>query len=452
MRRSNRLFRHGFRNYGQPIMRILGITETCDLGSMYLRLIAEGHEVRITVSEPLASGTMRGLIPRAGDWREELSWVREGDSDGLVLFEATGFGALQDELRKDGFQVIGGSALGDRLESDRAYALKLLHEQGLNIASTAEFTDVKAALADLSARPRRCVFKMSASAGKTFVGTLSDGRDVAALLAGNPPPAGASFILMDFVEGVETGVGAYFSGESFLRPACLDWEHKHFFAGDLGELTGEMGTVATYDDSDAIFEATLLPLERLLRAAGHVGYVNLNTIINEQGIWPIEFTCRFGYPGFAVLEPLQQIGWGDLFRSMMRRDATRFPTLGGVSVCVVMTTPPFPFSREEVRSPVGLPVIQGDIPSEHLHLGEVGMDGEQLVTTGLYGWTAVVTGIGPDIAAARQAAYAHAGQFYAPNVRYRTDIGQKLMTRDMSRLESCGWLKSSRSAAKRTHT
>ena len=88
-------------------MRILGITETCDLGSLYLRLIGEGHEVRVTVSEPLAAGTMAGMVPRAENWRDELPWVREAGREGVILFEATGFGALQDELRRAGYNVIG---------------------------------------------------------------------------------------------------------------------------------------------------------------------------------------------------------------------------------------------------------------------------------------------------------------------------------------------------------
>ena len=422
-------------------MRVLGITETCDLGSLYLRLIAEGHEVKVTVSEPLAKGTMSGLVPRADDWQQELDWVRE-DPTGLILFEAVGFGELQDRLRHQGFRVIGGSALGDRLEIDRAFAFDLLARQGLKIAHVREFSRVTDAITDLEARPRRCVFKLCDSAGDTFVGALTDGSDVAALLRVRPPTGGKTFILMDHVEGVETGVGAYFNGERFLRPACLDWEHKRFFAGNMGELTGEMGTVATFTGSDRLFKAALEPLEPLFADAGHVGWVNLNTIINEEGVWPLEFTCRFGYPGFAVLEPLQTIGWSALFDLLIRRGSDSFPAREGFSTCVVLTTPPMPLSRKDVDAPIGLPLLIGDVDSQHLHLGEVSGSGSGLVTAGLYGWTAVVTGTGETVAEAKTAAYANAAKVHAPNMRYRLDIGDALINGELEQLSKWGWLKS----------
>src|SRR3954469_12635701 len=166
-------------------MRFLGVTETCDLSALYLRLAADGHEVKVAVSWEKAQGTMAGLVPRTEDWRAELDWIREAGEEGVIVFEAVseGFGALQDGLRRSGFQVIGGSAFGDRLENDRAYAQQLLAELGLQVAATAEFDDADAAVAYVAARPARYVLKFSGhgfNSHDNYVGQRPDGRDVQA--------------------------------------------------------------------------------------------------------------------------------------------------------------------------------------------------------------------------------------------------------------------------------
>ena len=249
---------------------------------------------------------------------------------------------------------------------------------------------------------------------------------------------------MEFVEGIEMGVGAYFNGEDFLEPACLDWEHKRFFPGDLGELTGEMGTVVTYSRSKGFFDRTLGKMRPLLKENGYCGYINLNTMVNESGIWPLEFTCRFGYPGYAILDPLQRTSWADLFRLMLERNAIRFETEPGFAVGIVITTPPFPYYREHVAEPIGLPVLFDDdlSPDErrNVHYGEVGLSGGVLVTSGASGYTLVVTGTGETIAAARDAANVLAGKVVIPNARYRSDIGQRLIQEEFAKLQAWGLL------------
>ena len=50
-------------------MRFLGVGDNCDLGALYLRLIEEGHEVKISIGNPLCQGTLAGLVERIPDWR-----------------------------------------------------------------------------------------------------------------------------------------------------------------------------------------------------------------------------------------------------------------------------------------------------------------------------------------------------------------------------------------------
>jgi phosphoribosylamine--glycine ligase len=168
-------------------MRFLGIGDTCDLGALYLRLVEDGHAVQVAIEEPMARGTLAGMVERVEDWRAALPWIREAGSDGIILFEnvAGGRGALQDALRAEGYNVVGGSAYGDRLEGDRAYAQGVLADLGLPIAGVWEFDGAEPALAHLAAHPGRYVLKFSGtgfSATDNYVGRLADGRDVAAMV------------------------------------------------------------------------------------------------------------------------------------------------------------------------------------------------------------------------------------------------------------------------------
>lgn len=86
---------------------------------MYLGMQARGHEVRIHIRNEASRGIHSGMLARTESWEGELGWIKAAGSEGLIVFETSDQGEIQDQLRKQGFQVIGGSALGDRLEAQR---------------------------------------------------------------------------------------------------------------------------------------------------------------------------------------------------------------------------------------------------------------------------------------------------------------------------------------------
>ncbi|MEO5702738.1 MAG: phosphoribosylglycinamide synthetase C domain-containing protein [Gammaproteobacteria bacterium] len=432
-------------------MRVLGIGEYNSLGDMYFRLAAAGHEVRVFIEAPEAHDIFKGMIYRSSDWRAELPWIKEAGTDGIILFESAAKGELQDQLRRDGYHVIGSSAFGDRLESDRVFGQKILHGLGMPIAKTYAFDSYAQAIAFVHTTQCRYVYKNNGSESastRNYVGEMDNGADMIALLSlhqsrwrGNVQP---DFILMEHIEGIEVGVGAYFNGHEFLTPACLDWEHKRFFPGDLGELTCEMGTIVTYRGAATIFDLTLSRLTEQLRESNYCGYINLNTIVNENGIWPLEFTCRFGYPGFAICDALHAEGWDQIFRKMIARSELDIKTRDGFAAGVVLTVPPFPYEYGYDDLSKGTPICFSDNLTEadkhNLHFGEVALLGSQLITSGSVGYVMVVTGTGETVPAAQQQVYDRVRKVVVPNMRYRTDIGDKLVRHDLGQLKIMGYL------------
>jgi phosphoribosylamine--glycine ligase len=270
------------------------------------------------------------------------------------------------------------------------------------------------------------------------------------------------FVLMQHVRGVEVGVGGFFDGERFLSPVNLDFEHKNFFPGKLGELTGEMGTLVSYRGADKLFAATLGRVAPLLRASRYVGYINLNTIVNDEGVFPLEFTSRLGVPGFAILSALHKDPWDVLLSRIARGEPPRaargaegalrhegeggapdFATHEGFAVGVVLTVPPFPYPDGYDRLSKGAPIVLHDVDAEELsrlHYGEVAREGDQLVTAGQIGYVMVVTGRGDTVHEARRRAYALVDKVIIPNLRYRRDIGEAYELRERDELRRLGWL------------
>lgn len=432
-------------------MKFLGIGEYCDLGAMYFRLMQAGHAVKVYVENADYHDVYAGMLNFTTDWHSELAWIREAGNDGIILFESATKGDIQDVLRQDGYQVIGGSAFGDMLEGNRQYGQQIMQEMGMPIANTYKFTDFDKAIAFIRQTNKRYVYKdngVDCDRTHNYVGMTEDGADLITLLSHyknqTAKNKSVDFVLMDYIIGIEVGVGAYFNGEQFLQPACLDWEHKHFFSGNLGELTGEMGTIVTYRGAEVIFKRSLLLLESRLKESGYCGYINLNMIANAEGLWPLEFTSRFGYPGYSICAALQQDAWETLFRLMLKKSSLFISTRAGFAAGVVLNVPPFPYSYGYEVLSKGLPISSQPSFSEgdkrRLHFSEVAKLNDHLVTSGVTGNIGTAVGRGDTIEAARKQAYELAAKVIVPNIRYRQDIGANLVAKEWQQLVDWGYV------------
>jgi phosphoribosylamine---glycine ligase len=106
-------------------VRILFLSRDFSGASLCKRLHDEGNDLRAYCAEPAFAHTLDRLIEKVGSIEVGIEWVGR---DGLIVCDDTGFGAVQDRLRADGFRVVGGSTMGDRLEHDRLFAMQLFEK------------------------------------------------------------------------------------------------------------------------------------------------------------------------------------------------------------------------------------------------------------------------------------------------------------------------------------
>jgi phosphoribosylamine--glycine ligase len=249
------------------------------------------------------------------------------------------------------------------------------------------------------------------------------------------------FQLQKYISGVEVAVGALFNGKDFILPININFEHKRMFPGDIGPSTGEMGTSMFFGTQNKLFDSTLLKMKEKLAASGYVGYIDINCIVNSRGIYPLEFTSRFGYPHISIMMEGVLSDWADLLYGIAKCESPELRVKRAFEVGVVVAVPPFPFDdpkafkkySEEASILFRKPSFEG------VHLGDVKNVENDWRLAGNSGYALVITGSGTTMSEARSVAYNRVKNIIIPNMFYRTDIGAK-WNEDSDRLSMWGYL------------
>lgn len=433
-------------------MNILFISKDLLAGNVAYLLTKEGHNVKLFIQDKDRRGNFEGLVTKIENWKNELNWVGK---DGLIVFDETGFGKEQDQLRKDGYIVVGGSELGDKLEDDRAFGQSIFAESDMTIAPLYDFKNISEAIQYIKEYPDAWVIKQNGpEKAFNYVGKFEDGSDTISVLESYNKPGGYPYdkiTLQKRVLGIEIGVARYFNGKDWVGPIEVSMEHKNLFPHNIGPTTGEMGTLAWYDpdDGNKLFQQTLAKMKSFLIEADFRGDISVNCIVNEDGAFPLEATARFGCPIVHLQSELHLSPWGDFLHAVARGENYDLKWKSGYGIVVFIVSPPFPYYHQSDHpfSSRGNRVYFDDLTEadlKHVHFEEISLkkhgNDNHFYISDNRGYTMYVSNVGSTIDIAREKAYSIIERIHFPKMYYRNDIGLSFNENNKSILESLGYL------------
>lgn len=434
-------------------IKVLFISRELISGDLSYILKKEGCNVRLHIVDRGQRSCLDGIVEKTESWKKDINWVGK---NGLIIFDDVGFGKIQDKLRKDGYLVIGGSGDGDRLEQDRLYGQSILEKSGVKtnkLFSTKEFS-ILSAISHIKKNPGKWVIKQNHhNTAVTYVGLLEDGSDVLSVLDDLKTKVGSksTISLQRKVDGVEVAIGRFFNGHDWCGPSVINFEHKHLCNDDIGPMGGESGTLMWYeeDDTNKLFQRALAGLKDHLIRSNYKGYIDVNCIVFEEDLYPLEVTSRFGSSTIETQCEIHTSPWKDFFYAIAKGEKPDLQYKKGYTINVALTVPPFPYRTTDKKMQLsGMRIFfannVADEEMKHIHFEGVAMKkvkGKEVYSTsGNLGYALYVTSTAKSVEEARESVYSLIKNITIPRMFYRTDIGMRFLRRDKQLLQQWGWI------------
>lgn len=344
---------------------------------------------------------------------------------------------IVDRFKEKGLPIFGPTQAAAQIESDKDFALDLMHRHNIPTGRFETHTDAESALHCLRDWGAPVVLKangLAAGKGAIVCQTLEEAEHAVdqVMVQSTLGSAGDKLVVMEYLEGEEASIFGFTDGSDLV---CLvpSQDHKPIGEGDTGPNTGGMGAyapapVVTPDLEREITERIMQPTVRALAQEGrpYTGILYGGIIFTAEGPKVIEFNCRLGDPEAQVILPLLKT---DLVELLLAVNEGRLKDLtveieDRAAACVATASGGYPGSYE-----TGLP-ISGIGEAEALgdvvlfHAG-TRLENNQLLTSG--GRVLGVTAIGDDIPAALQKAYDAVQKIEFKDIYYRKDIGYRAL-------------------------
>ncbi len=353
---------------------------------------------------------------------------------GLVVIgpEAPLVAGAADALRAAGIACFGPGAAAARIEGSKAFAKDVMAAAGIPTAAACVCVtpgEVTSALDHFG--PPYVVKDDALAAGKGVLVTTD--RDAALAHA----KACGRVVVEEFLDGPEVSLFALCDGTDAL-PLLPAQDFKRAFDHDQGPNTGGMGAYAPLPWAPPrlaaeVTETVIRPAIRELRRRGspYQGLLYAGLCLTRQGVRVVEFNARFGDPETqVVVDRLATPLAGPLLAAATGALAgARAPQWSpGAAVAVVLAAEAYP------GRPVTGDVIEGLADTERLtqayvlHAGTSSDGAGRVLSAG--GRVLTIVGTGPDLTAARVAAYEAVKLITMRGGWYRSDIAERAAATD----------------------
>jgi phosphoribosylamine--glycine ligase len=356
---------------------------------------------------------------------------------------------LVDRLIEDGYLVFGPKQASARIETSKVFAKELMSRYKIPTAPFKVFTSAAKAHAFIDRAGHRMVVKADGLArGKGAIVTKSraEAHEAAdAMITGKAfGEAGSVVVIEERLVGEEASVLAVTDGQRLVMlPPSQD--HKPVMDGDRGPNTGGMGAYCpapvVSDDMLGRVEETVF--KRLLKGLAkegldYRGVIYAGLMINDDGVFVIEFNARFGDPETQSILPAVDADVGELLAEAAAGSLKRSRTIRPArwAVCVVAASGGYPGAYTTGKEITGIGRASAREGVLVFHAGTKMLGDGKLVTSG--GRVLGVTGAGDTLRAARRTAYEAGRMIRFAGMHLRTDIGLK----GLRRLRTVGVTKS----------
>jgi phosphoribosylamine---glycine ligase len=397
-------------------------------------LVAPGNAG--TAREP----KVRNVAIAAEDVADLVALARREHIDLTIVGpEAPLVAGIVDAFQAAGLNCFGPSARCAQLEGSKAFAKDFLRRHGIPTARSRTFTRPSFDAAWVRAQRSPLVVKASGlAAGKGVVIAASAEAAVEAALAmfgGQFGAAGSEVVIEEFLAGEEASFIVMAGGGQVL-PLATSQDHKRLEDGDRGPNTGGMGAYSPAPVVDPQLHARIMreviePTLRGLAADGmpYSGFLYAGLMIAADGTPNVlEFNCRFGDP---ETQPILMRLESDLTVLCEAALAGRLNSVTAqwdprAALGVVLAAAGYP---EAVRTG---DLIEGldeaaSLPGKIFHAG-TRLENGRVYTSG--GRVLCAVGLGADVSAAQDQAYALAKVVHWPGMQFRHDIGFRAIARE----------------------